>query len=87
MTGQWTLPEKLAEAPQRIRPETHWFHETRPAHRVSGDPYGRVDGGLWFSLQFKQACAEQLYGSLGNLINAGARIAPASRKALKYALD
>ncbi len=50
MTGQWSLSEKLVEAPQRIRPETHWFQETRPRHRVSGDPYGRVDGSLWFSL-------------------------------------
>jgi hypothetical protein len=42
---------------------------------------------LWFSLQFKQARAEQLYQSLGKLIQAGARMATASRKAVNYALD
>jgi hypothetical protein len=86
MTGQWTY-STLKGAPQRIRPETHWFQETRPRNRISGDAYGRVDGSLWFSLQFKQARAEQLYQSLGKLIDAGARMAPASGKALKYALD
>ena len=86
MTGQWTY-NTLKGAPQRIRPETHWFQETRPRNRVSGDAYGRVDGSLWFSLQFKQARAEQLHQSLGKLIDAGARMAPASRKALKYAFN
>jgi hypothetical protein len=85
MTSEWT-DNALADAPQRIRPETHWFRETRPRHRVSGEEYGRVDGSLWFSLRFKRACAEQFYQSLGKLIAAGARMAPSSRKALKYAL-
>ena len=76
MTGQWT-DNTLGKTPQRIRPETHWFQETRPHHRVSGDPYGRVDGGLWFSLQFKQVVQRSFTGlrgaTFGNLINAGAR--------------
>jgi hypothetical protein len=86
MASQWKC-NKLEGAPQRIRPETHWFQETRPGQRVSGEEYGRVDGNLWFSLQFKQAHAEQFYQSLGKLIEAGARMAPTSHKALKYALD
>jgi hypothetical protein len=54
--------------------------------------YGRVDGGLWFSLQLTPDRAEELYewsldGAFGGLIKAGARIAPISRTALRYALD
>jgi hypothetical protein len=85
MADQWEW-KKLEDAPQRIRPETHWFRETRPCRRVSGEEYGRVDGGLWFSLQFEKARAKELYQSLSTLIEAGARMAPASRKALTYAL-
>jgi hypothetical protein len=48
MANQWKC-NKLKDAPQRIRPETHWFQETRPRHRVSGEESGRVDGSLWFS--------------------------------------
>ena len=91
MAGQWTL-NKLRGSPQRIRPETHWFQETRPRHRVSGEEYGRVDGSLWFSLQLRPDRAKELYewnlkGGFGELIGAGARMAPTSRRALKYALD
>jgi hypothetical protein len=85
MTGQWELKE--LKGPQRIRPETHWFQSTRLRKRVGDDSCGRGDGGLWFSLQFKQARAEEFYQSLCELIGAGARIAPTSRKALEYALD
>jgi hypothetical protein len=84
MTGEWELKE--LKGPQRVRPETHWFQENRPRHRASGDAYGRGDGSLWFSLRFKQARAEQFYQSLGELIGAGARMAPTSCKALKCAL-
>jgi hypothetical protein len=79
MIGQWEL-NRLSEPPQphRIRPETHWFQETART--------GRGDGGLWFSLEFRQARAEQFYQCLGELIADGARMAPTSHKALKYAL-
>jgi hypothetical protein len=52
MAGRWTLSEKLAGAPQRIRPETHWFQETTRK--------GRKDGRLWFSLQLTLDRAEEL---------------------------
>src|ERR1700730_17440796 len=91
MTGEWTY-NALKGAPQRIRPETHWFRETRPRNRVSGDAYGRVDGSLWFSLQLTPDRAKELYEwswaeAFGDLTGAGARMAPTSRKALQYALD
>jgi hypothetical protein len=84
MASQWTLSEKLAGAPQRIRPETHWFQETTQK--------GRDDGALWFSLQLTPDRANQLYewnldGAFGELIKSGARMAPSSRTALKYTLD
>ena len=60
MAGQWTL-NKLRGSPQRIRPETHWFQETRPRDRVGGDVYGRKDGRLWFSLQLTLNGAEGLW--------------------------
>jgi hypothetical protein len=83
MAIEWK-PNGLAGAPQRIRPETHWFQET--THE------GRGDGGLWFSLQLNKASAEELYkwsisGPFGELITSGARIAPSSRTALRYALN
>jgi hypothetical protein len=92
MAGEWILSENLEGAPQSIRPETHWFHETRPRKTVSGDAYGRVDGSLWFSLQLRRDRAEELYewsrdGAFGGLIKARARMAPTSRTALRYALD
>jgi hypothetical protein len=85
MTSEWT-PNPLAAPPQpqRIRPETHWFHEA--------EAQGRGDGGLWFSLQLNKARAEELYhwslsGNFGELISGGARMSPSSRTALRYALD
>ena len=80
MAIEWT-PNPLAGTPQRIRPETHWFQEATPE--------GRVDGGLWFSLQLNSDRAERLYewslsGPFGELISGGTRISPSSRTALRY---
>ncbi|MGE4047187.1 MAG: hypothetical protein AB7F35_20150 [Acetobacteraceae bacterium] len=52
MAGQWILSQALANKPQRIRPETHWFQETTKS--------GRDDGRLWFSLQLSLEAAEGL---------------------------
>ena len=83
MAGEWT-PNNLKGSPHRIRPETHWFQETTQQ--------GRDDGALWFSLQLTRDRAMELYkwdrqGDFGKLIEGGARMAPTSRTALKFALD
>ena len=69
MAGQWEYKE-FENAPQRIRPETHWFHEYRPRPHdelggdvYGGDVYGREDGRLWFSLQLTLKRAEELCGA------------------------
>jgi hypothetical protein len=66
MTGKW-MSNTLKAQPQRIRPETHWFHEYKPKlhHELSGDVYGgdvygREDGRLWFSLRLTLKRAEEL---------------------------
>ncbi len=83
MAGEWT-PNNLEGSPHRIRPETHWFQETTEK--------GRDDGALWFSLQLTRDRAMKLYewdrrGEFAELIEGGARMAPTSRTALKFALD
>ncbi len=83
MAGEWT-PNNLKGSPHRIRPETHWFQETTEK--------GRDDGALWFSLQLTRDRAMKLYewdrrGDFAKLIDGGARMAPTSRTALKFALD
>jgi hypothetical protein len=79
--SNWQVSDP-AGAPHCIRPETHWLRETTDE--------GREDGALWFSLQLSRTRAEQLYqlsGPFEELARKGARIAPASRTALKHALN
>ena len=83
MAGQWEL-RGLGYCPHCIRPETNWFHETRPKVRD--------DRALWFSLQLTPKNAKDLYdwdlkGDFGELIEAGAQMTRTGRTALKFALD
>lgn len=74
MAGQWEYNE-LKDAPQRIRPETHWFQENRPSDSLGGDVYGRADGRLWFSLQLTLTRAEELCGAVAGEENDFAALA------------
>jgi len=75
MAGKWDVSDKLAGAPQRIRPETHWFQET-----IKQTKQGREDGRLWFSLWLTPERAQQLCDCFAGKLNEFAELINAKCK-------